>query len=70
MTGAAKWRYDPEPDGRYNRRACCDVVSRGLQVWRGRVYVATIDGYLVALDAASGKQLWRSDTFIDRETRF
>ncbi|MBK8648452.1 MAG: PQQ-dependent dehydrogenase, methanol/ethanol family [Gemmatimonadetes bacterium] len=69
-TGAEKWRYDPEADGRYNRRACCDVVSRGLQVWRGRVYVATIDGYLVALDAASGKQLWRSDTFIDRETRF
>lgn len=69
-TGAEKWRYDPEVDGSYNRRACCDVVSRGLQVWRGRVYVATIDGYLVALDASTGKQIWRSDTFIDRDTRF
>src|SRR5688572_33448303 len=30
--------YDPDVDGSYNRKACCDVVSRGLQVWQGRVY--------------------------------
>ena len=69
-TGQERWRYDPEVDGSYNRRACCDVVSRGLQVWKGRVYVATLDGFLVALDAATGKEVWRVDTFIDRDTRF
>lgn len=69
-TGAEKWRYDPEVDGSYNRRACCDVVSRGLAVWKGRIYVATIDGLMVALDAATGQEVWKKDTFIDRDTRF
>jgi quinohemoprotein ethanol dehydrogenase len=69
-TGSERWRYDPEVDGSYARRACCDVVSRGLQVWRGKVYVATLDGYLVALEAATGRELWKIDTFTDRDTRF
>jgi len=69
-TGRQLWRYDPEVDGSYGRRACCDVVSRGLSVWGGRVYVATLDGWLVALDAATGKEVWKADTFEDRATRF
>jgi quinohemoprotein ethanol dehydrogenase len=68
-TGKERWRYDPEVDGSYNRKACCDVVSRGLQVWKGKVYVATLDGHLVALDARDGKQLWKTDTLIDRDQR-
>ncbi len=64
--GKEIWRYDPLVDGSYGRRACCDVVNRGLQVWEGRVYIGTLDGYLVALDARTGKQLWKADTFIDR----
>ncbi|MBM4185924.1 MAG: PQQ-dependent dehydrogenase, methanol/ethanol family [Gemmatimonadetes bacterium] len=69
-TGAERWRYDPPVDGSYGRRACCDVVNRGLQVWEGRVYVGTLDGYLVSLDAATGREIWRQDTFVDRDTRF
>jgi len=65
-TGAEKWRYDPPVDATYDRRACCDVVNRGVQVWKGRVYVATIDGFLVALDAATGKVVWKVDTLTDR----
>ncbi|MFO7325504.1 MAG: PQQ-binding-like beta-propeller repeat protein, partial [Pseudomonadota bacterium] len=68
-TGRQLWRYDPEVDGSYNRKACCDVVSRGLQVWKGRVYVATLDGHLVALDARDGREIWRADTLIDRDLR-
>lgn len=68
-SGAERWRYDPEVDGSYNRKACCDVVSRGLQVWQGKVYVATLDGHLVALDARTGRELWKVDTLIDRELR-
>ena len=66
-TGKERWRYDPQVDGSYNRKACCDVVSRGLQVWKGKVYVATLDGHLVALDARNGKELWKVDTLIDRD---
>lgn len=65
-TGRQLWRYDPRADGASDRKACCDVVSRGVAVWKGRVYVATTDGYLVALDARSGHLQWRVDTFVDR----
>ncbi len=68
-TGQERWRYDPEVDGSSNRRSCCGAVNRGLQVWEGKVYVATLDGFLVALDAATGAEVWRTDTFVDRGTR-
>ncbi len=69
-TGEERWRYDPEVDGSYGRRSCCGAVNRGLQVWNGKVYVATLDGFLVALDASTGQELWKTDTFMDRDTRF
>ncbi|MGE0385198.1 MAG: PQQ-dependent dehydrogenase, methanol/ethanol family [Gammaproteobacteria bacterium] len=65
-TGAEIWRYEPKVDASLARRSCCDVVNRGVQVWQGRVYVATFDGYLVALDAATGKVAWKRDTIVDR----
>lgn len=65
-TGEEVWRFDPDVDGSYARRACCDVVNRGVAVWKGRVYVATLDGYLVSLDASTGEVEWTADTFIDR----
>jgi len=43
-------------------KACCDVVNRGVAFWKGRVYVGTIDGRLIALDAKTGKELWSAQT--------
>ena len=63
VTGEELWRYDPEVPPSYGQRACCDVVNRGVAVARGKVFVATLDGYLVALDPATGTELWRTDTF-------
>ncbi|MFP8880888.1 MAG: PQQ-dependent dehydrogenase, methanol/ethanol family, partial [Myxococcota bacterium] len=57
-TGRELWKYDPEVPKAKGRDACCDVVNRGVAVWKGRVYVGTIDGRLVALDAATGKPVW------------
>lgn len=65
-TGKLLWKYDPQVDGNWIRRACCDAVNRGVALWQGRVYVATLDGYLIALDAKSGALEWKVDTFIDR----
>jgi quinohemoprotein ethanol dehydrogenase len=65
-TGHPLWVYDPEVDGAWARKACCDVVNRGVAVWKGKVYVGTLDGYLVALDAGTGQVLWKTDTLIDR----
>lgn len=66
-TGKELWTFTPVVDGQAARYACCDVVNRGLAVWKGRVYVGAIDGWLYALDARSGKILWKSDTIIGRD---
>jgi quinohemoprotein ethanol dehydrogenase len=59
------WSYDPQVPREWGRKGCCDVVNRGVAVWKGRVYVATFDGRLVALDARTGKPVWDINT-IDR----
>jgi quinohemoprotein ethanol dehydrogenase len=68
-TGRELWVYDPEVDAQWGRYACCDVVNRGVAVWRGRVYVASLDGYLHALDAATGHLIWKTDTLEARGSR-
>ena len=69
-TGTELWTYDPKVPGEWGRRACCDVVNRGVAAWKGRIYVGSLDGFLIALDAATGKELWRADTFIDRTRNY
>jgi quinohemoprotein ethanol dehydrogenase len=64
-SGEVLWRRDPEVPRSWARNACCDVVNRGVAVWKGRVYVGTLDGRLVALDAGSGNVVWEVNT-IDR----
>ncbi|MDP9082749.1 MAG: PQQ-dependent dehydrogenase, methanol/ethanol family [Pseudomonadota bacterium] len=64
-TGKERWRYDPKPDYFAGRHPCCDLVNRGVAVWKGKVYVASVDGRLHALDAATGKKIWESDTITD-----
>jgi quinohemoprotein ethanol dehydrogenase len=65
-TGALRWRFEPRVDLQVVRGTCCDEVNRGVAVWRGRVYVASLDGWLYCLDAADGKPLWKVDTIADR----
>ena len=57
-TGRVLWSYDPQVPLRFGRLACCDIVSRGLAAWQGKIYVATLDGRLIALDAATGRPVW------------
>ncbi len=64
-TGKQLWKYDPEVPGEWGRYACCDVANRGVAVWKGAVYVGTLDGRLVKLDAKTGKVDWDINT-IDR----
>jgi quinohemoprotein ethanol dehydrogenase len=65
-TGHELWIYDPQVEGAWARKACCDVVNRGVAVWKGKVYVGSLDGYLIALDARTGRLVWRTDTLIER----
>ncbi len=61
-TGEQRWRWDPEVDRAYGRRACCDVVNRGVALFDGKVFAGIIDGRLAALDAATGQPLWQVQT--------
>ena len=64
-TGRELWRYDPKPDYRAARNPCCDLVNRGVALWKGRVYVAAVDGMLHAIDAKTGQRVWKVDTIVD-----
>ncbi len=66
-SGRELWRYDPKPDYFMGRNPCCDLVNRGVAVWKGKVYVASTDGRLHALDAATGRKIWEADTINDRK---
>jgi len=57
-TGKLIWSYDPEVPRELGVKGCCDVVSRGVAAWKGKIYVGTFDGRLVALDARTGKPVW------------
>src|ERR1700685_4184251 len=61
-TGAPLWTFDPKVPGRVGVNACCDAVNRGVAAWQGRVYLGTLDGRLIALDAATGKPVWEVKT--------
>ncbi len=61
-TGKELWRFDPQVPLRFGRLACCDIVSRGIAAWKGKIFVATLDGRLIALDAKTGKQVWSTLT--------
>lgn len=64
-SGEVLWVHDPEVPKEWGVYTCCDVVNRGAAVWDGKVFVGTIDGRLVALDAATGAVVWDVNT-IDR----
>ncbi|HEM46966.1 MAG TPA: PQQ-dependent dehydrogenase, methanol/ethanol family, partial [Alphaproteobacteria bacterium] len=57
-TGREIWRYDPLVPRHRSRFACCDVVNRGVALYEGKVFVGTIDGRLIALDAKTGEPVW------------
>ncbi|MFL5296845.1 MAG: PQQ-dependent dehydrogenase, methanol/ethanol family [Phenylobacterium sp.] len=59
-TGKPLWSFDPKVDGRKGFDACCDVVNRGVAVWKGKVYVGTMDARLIALDAKDGHVVWQA----------
>lgn len=60
-SGALKWRYDPKPSAAAQGEACCDVVNRGAVFADGKLIYNTLDDYTVAVDANTGKEVWRTN---------
>jgi quinohemoprotein ethanol dehydrogenase len=61
-TGEVRWSYDPKVPRSRAFFICCDVVNRGVALYEGKVYVATLDGRLIALDEHSGAPVWSVST--------
>ena len=61
-TGKQLWSFDPGVVRSKGVDACCDVANRGVAVYQGRVFVGTLDGRLIALDATTGKTVWSVQT--------
>jgi len=55
-TGRTYWTYSYKPSP--EARPCCGRVNRGLAILGGTLFMGTIDGRLVALDAKSGREIW------------
>ncbi len=66
LTGETIWTFDPKVPGEWARKACCDIVNRGVAVYNGKVYSASLDGRLFSLNAETGDKVWEVDTIIDR----
>jgi quinohemoprotein ethanol dehydrogenase len=61
-SGKPLWQFDPEVDKARGVKACCDVVNRGVAFWKGKLFLGTIDGRLIALDAKTGQEIWSAQT--------
>lgn len=61
-SGRQLWSFDPEVPKPTLAKSCCDAINRGVSVSNGRVFVATLDGRLIALDARNGRKLWSTLT--------
>lgn len=58
--GSTRWSYEPKPLAAAQGVACCDVVNRGAAYADGRVFFNTLDNHTVAVNAATGKEIWRT----------
>jgi len=56
--GELIWTYDPEVPKEYGEKACCDVVNRGIALYKGHIFVGSLDGRLISINAATGKRVW------------
>ena len=60
-TGKQLWKTKVEYPPETPRVVCCGIINRGAALYEGKIIRGTLDAKLVALDAKTGKQLWKSD---------
>src|SRR5687767_4390087 len=54
-----KWKYVPKQDAAVIPIACCDTVNRGVTFANGKIFFNQLDTNTVALDANTGKEIWK-----------
>jgi len=60
-TGREIWKtkvdYPPETP----RIVCCGIINRGAALYDGKVFRTTLDANVIALDAKTGKEVWKQN---------
>lgn len=59
-TGKQIWKQEIELPQDVFKMACCGILNRGAAIYDGKLYRSTLDAHVVAMDAKTGKQLWKS----------
>ena len=57
-SGTQLWQYDSQVPDAWRAKVCCGLKNRGVAAWGGKIYVGTLDGRLVAIDARTGTAAW------------
>ncbi len=60
LTGKQLWKQELEFASDVFKMACCGLLNRGVAILDGKVFRSTLDSHLIAYDAKTGKQLWKS----------
>ncbi|WP_439606244.1 PQQ-dependent dehydrogenase, methanol/ethanol family [Hydrogenophaga sp.] len=59
VTGKQIWKQDIELPQDVFKMACCGILNRGAAIFEGKLYRVTLDAHVMAMDAKTGKQLWK-----------
>jgi alcohol dehydrogenase (cytochrome c) len=60
VTGKQIWKQEFDLPQDVFKMACCGILNRGVAIYDGKLFRATLDAHIVAMDAKTGKQLWKS----------
>ncbi|MET0164366.1 MAG: PQQ-dependent dehydrogenase, methanol/ethanol family [Vicinamibacterales bacterium] len=69
-SGTVLWKHDPLVARRAGRKLRYAWGARGLAYWDGKVFVGTLDGRLIAIDARSGREVWSVVTTAPDDDRY
>ena len=67
LSGHAIWKAMIEYPPETTRVVCCGIVNRGGALFDGKLYRATLDAHVIALDTKTGKEVWRTKSSDPKE---
>lgn len=62
VTGRQLWKQMLDYPAETPRVACCGIVNRGVAILNGKLYRTTLDAHVIALDASTGEEVWRTQS--------
>jgi alcohol dehydrogenase (cytochrome c) len=68
-SGKQVWKTKVEYPPETPRIVCCGIINRGAALYDGKLFRTTLDAFVIALDAKTGKELWRKNA-IDFKTGY